>query len=39
MVGYGPNQDSLARVVAIGTDLAIDGIDMDVPRPVTWTQV
>jgi hypothetical protein len=28
MVGYGPNRDSLARVVAIGTDLAIDGIDM-----------
>ena len=27
MVGYGPNQESLARVVAIGTDLVTDNID------------
>ena len=29
MSGYGPGQESLARVVAIGTDLVIDGIDQD----------
>jgi len=28
MVGCGPNLDSLARVVAVGTDLVIDEIDM-----------
>lgn len=27
MAVYGPDQESLARVVAIGTDLVIDGID------------
>jgi len=27
MVGYGPGQESLARVVAIGTDLVINRID------------
>ncbi len=26
-VGYGPDQESMARVVAIGADLAIDEID------------
>jgi hypothetical protein len=29
MVGYGPNQDALARVVAIGIELAIVGIDKE----------
>ena len=29
MVGCGPNQESLARVVAIGTDLVTDDIDQE----------
>lgn len=29
MSGYGPGQEALARVVAIGLDLAIDEIDQD----------
>ena len=27
--GYGPGQESLARVVAIGTDLVINGIGQE----------
>lgn len=29
MSGYGPGKESLAKVVAIGTDLVIDEIDQD----------
>lgn len=29
MVGYGPDHESLARVVAIGKDLAVDEIDQE----------
>jgi hypothetical protein len=29
MVGCGPDQETLARIVAIGTDFVIDGIDQE----------
>ena len=35
MVQYGPNRESLARVVAIGLDLVIDGID---PAFYSWAK-
>jgi len=35
MVEYGPGQESLARVVAIGSDLVIDGID---PGFYSWAK-